>query len=175
MKDIYIQIVGVVFSIAFGVFIIFLYAAEPRSLEEVSLKARTTIDTLANKGQVAIGTYTVDEKLFAEALAAFRSDNFVLARDLFARADPESRDARTQYYIAYSYYRQGWGRITNDDELFRQSLDALDRVTLIDPGFRSSDPDLQLSTPAELRAELEEGLRVTMGDLNPMRVFRERK
>jgi hypothetical protein len=175
VKQSYIQIAGVLFSIVFGVFIIFLYAAEPRSLEEVSLKARTTIDSLATKGQVAIGTYEVDAQLFAQALAAFRSDNFVLARDLFERADPERRDARTQYYIAYSYYRQGWGRVSSDDELFRKSLESVERVTLIDPAFRAADPDLKLGTPAELRAELEEGLRITLDDFNPLRVFRERK
>jgi len=41
-----------------------------------------------------------------------------VARDFFQKADPENRDAKTQYYIAYSYYRQGWGKLYNDDALF---------------------------------------------------------
>jgi hypothetical protein len=85
------------------------------------------------------------------------------------------RDAATQFYIAYSYYRQGWRRVTNDDALFKQGLETLVRVNSIDPNFRSDDPNLQLKTPAELRHELEEGLKVTADDFNPLRVFRERK
>ena len=38
----------------------------------------------------------------------------------FARADPAVRDARTQFYIAYSYYRQGWGRLYHDDALYAE-------------------------------------------------------
>ena len=31
------------------------------------------------------------------------------------RADPARRDAPTQFYIAYSFYREGWGRVYSDD------------------------------------------------------------
>jgi hypothetical protein len=175
MNEKYIQIIGSLITAAYGVFVVFLYAAEPRSIEELSTKARSTIDSVAAKGSVAIGTYGVDAEKFNEGLAAFREDNFVSARDLFERADPERRDTRTQYYIAYSYYRQGWGRVSSDDILFAQALDSLARVTLLDPDFRSDDPDLKLGTPAELRSELEDGLRITVDDFNPLRVFRERK
>ena len=41
--------------------------------------------------------------------------------------------------------------------------------------IRTDDADLQLRTPAELKNELEEGLRVTADDFNPLRVLRERK
>ena len=41
---------------------------------------------------------------------------FPPARAMFDEADPEKRDGRTQFYIAYSFYRQGWGRFSNDDE-----------------------------------------------------------
>jgi hypothetical protein len=37
------------------------------------------------------------------------------------------------------------------------------------------DPELKLRTAAELKAELEQGLETTAGDLNPLKVFRERK
>ncbi len=128
-----------------------------------------------NKGQVLTGTYEIDRARFGEGIAAFRADNFVLARDRFERADPEKRDANTQFYIAYSYYRQGWGRITNDDALFKSGLEALQKVPQLDPDFTSKDPDLKLRTAAELRNEFEEGQRVTADDFNPFKLVRERK
>ena len=63
----------------------------------------------------------------------------------------------------------------NDDALFKQALESLERVNFIDKNFRSDDADLQLHTPAELKNELEEGLRVTADDFNPLKVLRERK
>ena len=103
MKERYIQILGVVLTAAYGVFIAFLYAAEPRSIGDISLKARSTIENVATKGQVVIGTYEVDAAKFGQGVQAFRADNFIAARDLLEKADPEKRDARTQFYIAYSY------------------------------------------------------------------------
>jgi hypothetical protein len=175
MKESYIQILGISLIAASFVFIAFIYGSEPRSIEEISLKAKQTVNSAVSKGSVAVGTYEVDPALFAMGLQSFRQDNFIAARDAFERADPEKRDARTQFYIAYSYYRQGWGRFTNDDALFARSLETLQRVALLDPGYRSNDETLGLRTAAELRAELEEGLKVTAGDLNPLRVLNERK
>ncbi len=175
MKEKYIQILGIALTLIYGVFVIFLYAAEPRSLEEISSKAIETVQNAATKGQVITGTYEIDHLKFGEGLNAFRQNNFIVARDSFAKADPERRDAKTQYYVAYSFYRQGWGRLTNDDALFKQALESLERVNFIDKNYRSDDTDLQLRTPAELKNELEEGLRVTADDFNPLKVLRERK
>lgn len=175
MKEKYIQILGIALVLIYGVFVIFLYAAEPRSLEEIPSKAIETVQNAATKGQVIAGTYEVDQAKFNEGLNAFRQNNFVLARDAFAKADPERRDAKAQYYVAYSFYRQGWGRLSNDDAMFKQGLESLERVNFIDKTFRSDDADLQLRTPAELKNELEEGLRVTADDFNPLKVLRERK
>ena len=175
MKEKYIQILGVALTLVYGVFIIFLYAAEPRSLGEVTSKAKTTIENAATKGQVVIGTYEINKAEFDRGVQAFRQNNFVAGRDAFEKADPEKRDPATQFYIAYSYYRQGWGRVSNDDALFKQSLEALERVRILDPNFRSADQDLQLRTPAELQHELEDGMKVTADDFNPLKVFRERK
>jgi hypothetical protein len=175
MNEKYIQILGIAAAAIYGVFIVFLYAAEPRSIEEITVKAKQTVGDAVMKGSVVVGTYEVDPVLFEQGLQAFRQDNFIGARDAFERADPEKRDARTQFYLAYSYYRQGWGRVTNDDALFAQALETLSRVPMLDPNYRSDDANLQLRTPAELKAELEEGLRVTAEDFNPLRVFRERK
>ena len=175
MKEKYIQILGIALILTYGIFVVFLYAAEPRSLEEISSKAIETVQNAATKGQVITGTYEIDQAKFGEGMNAFRQNNFIVARDAFAKADPERRDAKTQYYVAYSFYRQGWGRLTNDDALFKQALESLERVNFIDKHFRSDDADLQLRTPAELKNELEEGLRVTADDFNPLKVLRERK
>lgn len=171
----YIQILGIILTAIYGIFIVFLYAAEPRSLEEVTIKARSTVENAVTKGQVIAGTYEIDQAKFGQGLQAFRQDNFVLARDGFEKADPEKRDPKNQFYVAYSFYRQGWGRISNDDALFKQSLDTLSRVILLEPNFRSDDTNLQLRTPVELKAELEEGLKITADDFNPLRLVRERK
>src|SRR4029453_12221505 len=97
MKQMYIHILGLVLTAVYFAFIVFLYWTEPRSLGDVSTKS-----------QVAIGTYQVDPAKFAEGLAAFRVENYIAARDRFDRADAERRDPKTQFYIAYSFYRQGW-------------------------------------------------------------------
>src|SRR5688572_16534335 len=125
MKEKYIQILGLAGAIIYGTFVMFLYAAEPRSLEEISTKAISTVENAVTKGQVITGTYEIDAVKFNQGLLAFRQDNFIAARDSFSRADPESRDPRTQFYIAYSFYRQGWGRISNDDALFKQALESV--------------------------------------------------
>lgn len=175
MKEKYIQALGILMTALYAVFVVFLYWAEPKTLEEVSAKAKTTIENVSTKGQVIIGTYEIDQAKFEEGLAAFRQDNFLVARDRFEKADPEKRDAKVQYYIAYSYYRQGWGRVSNDDTLFKQGLDQVNKVIMLDGDFRTADDNLQIKTPVELKNEFEEGLKVTAGDFNPLKVFNERK
>jgi len=171
----YIQMLGIAVSAVYFGFIAFLYLAEPRTLADVTAKAASTLQDVTTKGQVITGTYEVDQTKFAEGLRLFRQDNFVATRDLFQKADPEARDAKTQYYIAYSYYRQGWGRLSNDDELFGSGLKQLDVVERLDPNFVSADEDLKLKRPAELRHEFQEGMRFTSDDLNPLNLVRERK
>lgn len=175
MKEKYLQIFSVAMIISFGFFIIWLYWAAPKNLEEVSVKAQTTIENVTTKAQVITNTYEVDQTKFNEGLQAFRQDNFILARDLLQRADPERRDAKTQFYIAYSFYRQGFGKISNDDELFTKGLEEVNRVITLDKDFKSDDENLQIKTPIELKNEFEEGLKVTASDFNPFKVLRERK
>src|ERR1035437_7936626 len=164
MNERYIQILGIVLVVAGSIFIAFLYWTEPRSLAEVS-----------TKGQVAIGTYTTDKNAFNQGLSLFRKDDFSDSRAAFDRADPERRDANTQFYISYSYYRQGWGRVYNDDALFTEGLKAIDHVIALDPNYRTTDETLAMKTPSELKTEFEEGLKITPSDFNPMRLTRERK
>lgn len=175
MKERHIQLSGVILTAVYAVFIAWLYWAEPKNLEEVSTKAQTTIENVTTRGQIVIGTYEVDQAKFAEGLTAFRQDNFIVARDNFIKADPERRDAKTQFYIAYSFYRQGFGKIYNDDELFKKGLPEVERVIALDKNFKSDDEDLKLKTSAELKNELEEGLKVTASDFNPFKVLRQRK
>ena len=175
MSEKHIQISGIFLTAVYAIFIAWLYLVEPKSLEEVPAKAQTTIENVTTKTQVAIGTYEIDKVQFDDGLKAFRADNFVAARDSFGKADTERRDARTQFYIAYSFYRQGFGKISNDDALFKSGLEQISRVIALDKNFKSDDANLQLKTPAELKNEFEEGLKITAADFNPFKVLRERK
>ncbi|MEO8072843.1 MAG: hypothetical protein ABI686_06320 [Acidobacteriota bacterium] len=175
MKEKHIHILGIFLAGFYFLFIAWIYLVEPKSLSEVPTKAQTTVENVTTKAQVITNTYEVDLEKFNEGLKAFRSDNFVSARDYFERADPEQRDAKTQFYIAYSFYRQGFGKVYNDDELFKQGSEEANKVIAIDKNFKSDDANLQLKTPVELKNEFEEGLKVTASDFNPFKVLRERK
>ena len=176
MNENRIQIAGIFLAVVYVVFIAWLYLVAPKSLGELPSKAQTTIENVTTQTQIAIGTYEVDRAKFSDGLQAFRADNFVAARDFLQRADPENRDARTQFYIAYSFYRQGFGKVYNDDALFKQGLEQTTRVIALDKNFKSDDASLQIKTPAELKNEFEEGLKTTASDFNPFKVFqRERK
>lgn len=175
MNEKYIQILGIAIITVYAVLIIFLYASQPASLEDLTIKAQQAVDNTLSKGQVITGTYQIDQTRFNEALAAFRTENYIRARDDFQKADPEQRDAATQFYIAYSFYRQGWGRISSDDALFKAGLESLTRVSMLDKDYSAKDPDLKLRTPAELKAEMEAGLEISAEDFNPFKLFRERK
>lgn len=164
MNQKYIHILSILIILTGLVFITFLYWTEPRTIAEVS-----------SKGQVALGTYEIDRAEFEIGLASFRGDEFPAARAAFSRADPQKLDAITQFYTAYSFYREGWGRVSNDDALFQAGLDAVDRVIELEPNFRISDDSLKMKTAYELRTELEEGRKLTISDLNPFKLTRERK
>jgi hypothetical protein len=161
-----VRIFGLMLTLAYGGLIAWLYASQPQTVAQVT-------GGLAS----GAGLYRVDAQATADALAFFRRDAFPEARAAFARADPAQRDARTQFYIAYSYYRQGWGRVYNDDTLFKQGLEAVDRAIALAPAHRLvvDDPDLGMKSADELRAELERGLTREASDLNPLRLFRPRK
>lgn len=175
MKEKYIQISGVCLTVIYGFFVMWLYIAEPQSLTELPTKAQETLERATTTAQVITNTYEIDRTKFQEGLQAFRADNFVAARNAFLQSDPEKRDTGVQFYIAYSFYRQGWGRVSNDDALFKQGIEAANRVIALDKNYKSDDANLQMRTPAELKAEMEEGLRVTADDFNPFKVLRERK
>ncbi len=157
---------GLVVAIAYASAITWTYVRQPETVAQVT-------------GGLAagVGAYRIDPQAFADGLTFFKNDQFVEARAAFARADPAEQDARTQFYIAYSYYRQGWGRIYSDDVLFSEGLKRVDLAIARAPAGRLvvDDPNLQLHSADELRAELDAGLRRDASDFNPLRVMRKRK
>lgn len=161
-----VRIAGLVVSLAYAAFIIWLYAAQPQTVAQVT-------------GSMAsgIGAYRVDTQAASDAMGFFYRDRFPEARAAFERADPAHRDPRTQFYIAYSYYRQGWGRVYNDDTLFRKGIEAVDRAIAAAPDHRLvvDDPELGMKTGDELKAELERGVTREAADFNPLKIFRSRK
>ena len=161
-----IQSAGIVWTCLFASFVVWLYVAEPRNMGEMTTRASVTA-----------GTYEVDRARFDAARELFLREQYAAARDEWARADPARRDARTQFYIAYAFYRQGWGRVYNDDALFRQGLEAANlAISLSTAGALAvEDAELKIHSAAELKAEFEKGLEQTAEDLNPLKVFRERK
>ena len=165
MRQKLVQIIGLVLSFLYAALVVWLYATEPRSFKEVATGA-----------QVATGTYQVDQEKFNAGLALFRRDQFRAARDEWQRADPAQSDPKTQFYIAYAFYREGWGRVYYDQNLFKQGLDAVNRAIALSPvPLTVDDENLQMRTAAELKTELEQGTERTWSDLNPAEVIRKRK
>jgi hypothetical protein len=157
---------GIACTLIYATLIGWLYARQPQTMAQVTGGLSS-----------AVGAYHIDTQAFDDGLAFFRRDQFVEARAAFARADPAVRDARTQFYIAYTFYRQGWGRFYEDDALFDDGVEAIDRAIALAPDGRLvvDDPDLRMHTADELKAALEAGMRVDASDFSPARVFRERK
>jgi tetratricopeptide (TPR) repeat protein len=161
-----IQSVGIAWTLLFAAFIIWIYATEPRNLKDV-----------ASHAEVAAGTYELDRGRFNAALNLFHNGQFRAAREEWALADPRQLDAGTQFYIAYACYREGFGHLYYDKDLFKQGLEAINRAIELSPEgtLTVDDPDLQMHTAAELKAELEQGLEPSLGDINPFKIFRQRK
>lgn len=165
MRTALVQALGIGLTLAYGGFVAWLYATQPRTLQEVATGA-----------QVAAGVYQVDEPRFQQGRELFRREQFRAAREEWARADPARRDARTQFYIAYAFYREGWGRFYHDDALYRQGVEAADRAIALAPGtYVVDDPSLPIRSAAELKAELQKGVEKTWSDFNPARVLEPRK
>ena len=160
------RVAGLLFNVAYGAFIVLVYVRQPRTVQQLTSGMAATV-----------GAYRVEPVNFQEGLAFFRNDQFVEARAAFERADPARQDASTQFYIAYSFYRQGWGRVYKDDALYRQGLEAVDRAIAHAPGGRLvvADANLGMHTADELRAELQRGLVRELSDLNPMKTLEPRK
>ena len=166
VKHAAVRAFGLALSLTYAGFIAWVYAHQPRTVAELSGGLAATV-----------GAYQVDRNSFNQGLQFFRADRFEEARAALGRADPARRDATTQFYVAYSYYRQGWGRLYNDDALFRKGLAATELAIALAPNGRLDvvDQSLGMRTADELRAELLRGLTSDASDLNPMRVLETRK
>ena len=166
MRETVVRSAGLVLTLVYALLIAWLYVRQPATIAEVT-----------GGLSAAVGAYRVDQQALEDGLHFFRRDRFSEARAAFARADPARQDARTQFYTAYSFYRQGWGRLYHDDELYRQGIEAIDRAIAVAPDGRLviDDPTLQIHTADELKVELENGIRRDSSDLNPLRLLRERK
>jgi hypothetical protein len=166
MKEPVVRGVGLAASLAYAAAIAWLYANQPQTVAQVT-------------GGFAsiVGVYRIDSVAFDDGLRFFRGDRFAEARAALLRADPAERDPQVQFYIAYTYYRQGWGRLYNDDELFGKGLAAIDKAIALAPGGRLvvDDPGLQMHSADEVRAELQRGMTHDASDFNPLRVFGARK
>ena len=166
MSETVIRGAGLVLTLTYALLIAWLYVRQPATMAEVT-----------GGLSAAVGAYRIDQQALDDGLQFFRRDQFAEARAAFARADPARQDARTQFYVAYSYYRQGWGRLYHDDALYRQGIDAIERAMAVATDGRVvvDDPDLQMHTAEELKVELESGIRRDSSDFNPLRMLRERK
>ena len=166
MQRKFIQIAGVVWTLVYASFIVWIYATEPRSFKEV-----------ATNTQVAAGTYEINQEKFNNGLTLFHREQFRAARDEWAAADPAQKDPRTQFYVAYAFYREGWGRVYYDRALFNEGLAAVNRAINLNPSgeLAVDDPNLQMHTTAELKVELEQGIETGWKDVNPLKLFRQRK
>jgi hypothetical protein len=166
MSERLVRSAGIAMTIAYGAFIGWLYLRQPQTLAQVT------------GGLTAVvGAYRIDQAAFDDGLRFFHNDQFVEARLAFERADVAQQDPVTQFYIAYSYYRQGWGRVYHDDDLYALGLQALERALARAPQGRIivKDPQLGMHTGEELKAELEAGMERDLGDLNPAKLVRPRK
>ena len=166
MNETVVRAAGLGITIVYASLIAWLFVRQPATFAEVTGGLTS-----------AVGAYRIDQQAFDDGLRYFRNDQFAEARAAFDRADPARRDAVTQFYISYAFYREGWGRFYSDDQLFRAGLEAVDRAIALAPGGRLvvEEPGQELRTADELKAELERGLKVEASDLNPARVFRPRK
>lgn len=160
-----LRIAGLIASLVYAGAIVRVYVRQPATVPEV-----------AGSLTAAVGAYRIDQERFQAGLEYFRADQFVEARDAFAQADPARQEARVQFYIAYTFLRQGWGRFYADDALYREGLAALRHARSVAPGgtIAVDDPNLQLQTAEQVEAEFQRGLTRELSDLNPMRVVRER-
>ncbi len=160
-----LRIAGLCLTLLYAGALVRVYVRQPSTLSEAG-------GTLTS----AVGAYRIDRERFDAGLQYFRQDRFVEARDAFAQADPARQNPVVQFYVAYAFLRQGWGRVYSDDALYRQGLEALTRARQLAPGgtIRVDDDDLALRTAEELQAEFERGLTRELSDFNPARLMRER-
>jgi hypothetical protein len=158
-----VQTTGILLAILYGAGIIWLYVRQPRTFEEIKTQAA-----------VEVNVYQIKQENFDEALKQFNAGQYAVAIEQFKIADPAERDATTQFYIAYAYYRLGRGRFSDNDEMFNQGLAAVDHSLANAPNhiFEIDRNDLEFKSAGALRERFKEGLIVTPSDFNPLNWFK---
>jgi hypothetical protein len=166
VRDPLVRAGGLIASGAYAAFIVWLHVTQPQTIAQVT-------GGLAS----SVGVYRADPQAFADGLQFFRRDQFIEARAALMRADPAERDPQTQFYIAYSYYREGWRRLYRDDTLYARGLAAVEKAIRLAPNGRLviDDPNLGMHSADELKTELDRGLKTDRSDFNPLKVFEKRK
>jgi len=165
MSDSMIRAIGLALTICCFAGIVWVYSHQPQTFAEATGALTATV-----------GAYHVDEQAFADGFRFFHRDQFAAARLAFDRADPAHQEPRTQFYIAYSYYREGWGRMYVDKVLFTRGLEAINRAIAAAPGGRIvvDDANLQMRSGDELKAELEAGIQAGT-EMNPFTILRRQR
>jgi hypothetical protein len=166
VRDPLVRAGGLIASGVYAAFIVWLHVTQPQTIAQVT-------GGLAS----SVGAYRADPQAFADGLQFFRRDQFIEARAALMRADPAERDPQTQFYVAYSYYREGWRRLYRDDTLYARGLAAVEKAIRLAPNGRLviDDPNLGMHSADELKTELERGLKTDRSDFNPLKVFEKRK
>ena len=93
-----IRAIGLVLTLVYAGVVVWMYAKQPKTIAEVTGGLTATV-----------ALYRIDQASFDQGLAFFHKDQFAEARTALERADPAKQHGVTQFYIAYSYVRQGWG------------------------------------------------------------------
>lgn len=160
-----VRAVGLLLTVCGFAAIAWVYSRQPQTFGEATGALSATI-----------GAYQVDDQAFADGLGFFRRDEFAAARLAFDRADPAHQDARTQFYVAYSYYREGWGRLYVDKDLFARGLEAVNLAVAAAPNGRVvlDDSNLMMHSGDELKAELDAGLH-SPTPINPFAIMRRQR
>lgn len=149
-------------ALLYGSGIVWLYVRQPRSFEELKTQAA-----------VEANVYRVRQENYDEALRRFNAGEYSLAIEQFELADSARLDPPSQFYIAYSYFMLGRGRLYDDDELFRKGLGAVEQCLANAPNniFEIDRADLEVKSANALRERLRKGLDVTGSDFNPLDWF----
>src|SRR5262249_9180990 len=111
-----IEVLGLATSVLYASFIVWVYARRPQSLAELKTQA-----------SIQANVYHINQQNFDEAIKEFDTGDYNSAIGQLKLADPAQKDPTSQYYIAYSYYLLGRGRIFNDEDMFNRAIEAIDR------------------------------------------------
>ena len=142
MKDEHVRMVGIIAAVVLMAFVVSVYVTQ--GIPDLS-------------GVLC----QVDREAFESGRNLFHQNEFVSARLEFTRANGGQCDATTQFYAAYSYYREGCRFFLTDEELLEQGLKTVGRALAeaSDGDFPVDDPGLNLETAEALKEEIEAKLR----------------